>query len=105
MIDEPIAPGAGLPVYQPATVMVDGTWSAPVEVRPRWMSRARTPITGMVIETGGATWSSCGGGGVWACPTGGSTGLGAATCGGVYRPWYVTVRPMIPPARTARPTA
>jgi hypothetical protein len=44
---------------------------------------ARTPITGIVMETGGAIWSELGGGGVWGWPTGGSTGLTGATRGGV----------------------
>ena len=51
----PMAPGRGLPVYQPATVVEDGTCSAPPAVRPSLISRVFTPISGMVSETGLAT--------------------------------------------------
>ncbi len=33
--EEPIWPGRGLPVYQPATEVLDGTWSVPCLVMPR----------------------------------------------------------------------
>ena len=51
----PMAPGRGLPVYQPATVVDDGTCIAPSAVRPSVISRVWTPMIGMVSETGLAT--------------------------------------------------
>ena len=55
MMAEPIAPGLGLPVYQPATEVEDGTSNAPLDVRPRVTSWVLTPINGMVSKTGRAT--------------------------------------------------
>lgn len=52
MIDAPIAPGAGLPVNQPATAALGGTCSDPWLVIPRRMSLVRTPIAGMASRTG-----------------------------------------------------
>src|SRR5581483_10830965 len=48
----PIAPGRELPVYQPATDVLAGTWSAPVAVRPRRISVVLTAIAGMSSDTG-----------------------------------------------------
>src|SRR5271154_5473224 len=64
MMDEPMAPGRGLPVYQPATETMfgGGTCSSPSGARPRVIRLVCTPISGMVNETGAAT------------------GLGAADC-------------------------
>src|SRR2546429_9980578 len=61
---EPMAPGRGLPVYQPATVVEDGTCIAPPAARPSVIRLVFTPISGMVSETGRAT------------------GAGSADCGG-----------------------
>src|ERR1700683_4655431 len=59
MTAEPTEPGRGLPVYQPATAVLDGTWSVPFERRPRSTSEVRTPITGMLSQTGRATcWTA-----------------------------------------------
>src|SRR3984893_19365055 len=55
----PVAPGRGLPVYQPATVVVLGTWRVPFRLRPRLMIRAFTPMAGMVSQTGlGVGWTA-----------------------------------------------
>src|SRR6516162_3440746 len=59
MMAEPTEPGRGLPVYQPATDVEDGTWSAPPASRPRVISWVCTPISGMVSETGLATGAGC----------------------------------------------
>ncbi len=58
MTADPIEPGRGLPVYQPATDVVGGTWSAPLLVSPRWTSALVTPMDGMTSETGSATWAA-----------------------------------------------
>src|ERR1700742_2155811 len=52
MTADPVAPGRGLPVYQPATAVDDGTCSAPSAVSPRWTMFVCTPIDGMVSDTG-----------------------------------------------------
>src|SRR5579863_5811083 len=54
MTAAPTAPGGGLPLYQPATAVLAGTWSVPLELRPRSASLVRTPMAGMVSNTGGA---------------------------------------------------
>src|ERR1700729_1702143 len=54
MTDAPTAPGTGLLVYQPATVVVRGTCSPPRAVVPSPMSRVRTPMAGMTRRTGRA---------------------------------------------------
>src|SRR6201995_6174122 len=64
MMDEPTAPGRGLPVNQPATVLVDGTCAAPPAARPSVIRLVFTPISGMVRDAGAAT------------------GAGSADCGG-----------------------
>ena len=55
MMAEPMVPGRGLPVYQPATVVEDGTCNAPPAVRPSVISWVFTPIGGIVSQTGLAT--------------------------------------------------
>src|SRR5262249_25667711 len=55
MIDDPISPGRGLPVYQPASVVLTGTWSVPCGVRPSRSRGVRTPIAGIVRAAGRAT--------------------------------------------------
>src|ERR1700688_4869860 len=76
MMAEPMAPGRGLPVYQPATDTVDGTCSAPFDCRPSVIRLVLTPMTGMVRDTGLAT-------GTWAADCGGATigpvGAGSAS--------------------------
>src|SRR5579863_8270421 len=54
MTAAPAAPGRGLPLYQRATAVLAGTWSVPLELRPRSTSLVRTPMAGMVSNTGGA---------------------------------------------------
>src|SRR5262245_25800693 len=76
MIADPMDPGRGLLVYQPATSVLDGTWSSWFLVRPRWRSRLFTPMTGMISVTGRATWSLAGWG------TGAPWPVGMATNGG-----------------------
>src|SRR6516225_3408374 len=57
MTADPMAPGRGLPVYQPTTVVLPGTWSVPFRLRPRVTIGAFTPMAGMVSQTGlGACW-------------------------------------------------
>src|ERR1700722_11061258 len=70
MMAGPTAPGRGLRVYQPATDVVEGTWTVPCAVRPSEISRVRTPISGMVSAAGIVTG-------------GGSVGCGDATIGAV----------------------
>src|ERR1700730_9535283 len=55
MTDDPIAPGRGLPVYQPASEVVGGTCSMPLFVTPRSTSLVRTPMAGMIRLTGRGT--------------------------------------------------
>src|ERR1700722_209529 len=57
MTDAPSSPGRGLPVYQPATAVVAGTWSVPDRVRPSLIRRVWTPVAGMIRSTGGAVTS------------------------------------------------
>src|SRR5579863_732967 len=52
MTADPVAPGRGLPVYQPTTVVVLGTWRVPSRFRPSVVTGARTPMAGMVSSTG-----------------------------------------------------
>jgi len=58
MTADPTAPGRGLPVYQPATAVDEGTCSAPAAVSPRSTRLVCTPIDGMVNATGGLTWTA-----------------------------------------------
>src|ERR1700722_5423827 len=57
MTADPMAPGRGLAVYQPATAVDGGTWRAPPAVSPRRMRLVCTPIDGMVSATGRLTWA------------------------------------------------
>ena len=77
-----MAPGRGLPVYQPATVVLPGTCRAPDLVIPSRISRVRTPIDGIVSETGPETCAEVCGTGVCSRPAGASTGFTGATRGG-----------------------
>src|SRR5689334_1894708 len=107
MTDEPIEPGRGLPVYQPATATEDGTCIAPPDARPSVIRLVCTPISGMVSETGlatGAGPADCGG------ATMGTVGAGSAETpaatgrrAGVER--CVSSRPAVPPTMTTRPAA
>ena len=54
MIEEPISPGRGLLVYQPATEVLRGTCSVPRPVMPSRISLVRTPMAGIHSATGGA---------------------------------------------------
>jgi hypothetical protein len=65
----------GLPVYQPATDVLAGTCRMPRAVRPSLISRVRTPMTGMVRNTGRATAVlAAGRGGGTTTPSGGRAG-------------------------------
>src|SRR6266487_187065 len=77
MIEEPIAPGRGLNVYQPATAVLTGTFRAPDDVTPSLISLVRTPIAGMIRLAGLATRSPSDGCGTGAaCPRGTATSVG-----------------------------
>src|SRR5579872_4976128 len=98
----PIAPGRGLPVYQPATDQSDGACNAPPAVSPRRTSVVCTPITGMVSHTGLATGrESAGRGGAATWPAG--TGKDAISVAGVCR--WVRSNPTTPTAATTRPAS
>ena len=56
MIEEPIAPGRGLNVYQPATAVLTGTCRAPADVTPSLIRLVLTPIDGMIRLAGLATF-------------------------------------------------
>src|SRR6202050_4482336 len=79
MTADPAAPGRGLPVYQPATVVEPGTWSVPFACRPRRMSEVLTPMAGMVSATGAAGSAVvCSPTGFTAGPDGVAIGVGGA---------------------------
>ena len=102
MTAPPGSPGRGLPVYQPATAVLPGTWSAPLAVSPSRISRVRTPMAGMYSRTGRATDRTVAGGTAahWPAGTGASRGL---PTGVAARPvWLATASPVTPaPARTS----
>ena len=107
MMAEPIAPGRGPPVYQPATAVVDGTCSVPLGLRPSVISLVSTPMTGMVSETGAATGRGLAD---WGGATIGPVGAGSAsvpTGGGVTAAvaCRVSSSPVAPPPMTTRPAA
>src|SRR5580700_10148357 len=107
MMAEPTAPGRGLPVYQPATDVEDGTCNAPPAARPSVISWVFTPISGMVSETGLATGAGCADcGGAAIGPVGaGSAATPAATGRRAGVGWRVSSRPAVPATITTRPTA
>src|SRR5712692_7092431 len=71
MMAEPMAPGRGLLVYQPATLGLAGTARALLPVRPSLLTRARTPIAGIITAIGrGTRWSAQGLGSPAARPDG-----------------------------------
>src|SRR5690349_22871578 len=105
MMAEPTMPGRGLPVYQPATAVLDGTWSVPSLLTPRWISLVRTPIDGMLSDTGraacGAVASEAGG---TVRPVGAGIGAGRAGSGAACAEERVdTVRPVAPIPTAASP--
>ena len=78
MTAEPTWPGRGLPVYQPATDVLAGTWSVPWAVRPSLIRRVWTPMTGMDRDTGRATLAGpMGRGGATTAPAGAGPGCAA----------------------------
>src|SRR3984885_11032489 len=98
---EPMAPGRALPVYQPATDVLDGPCSAPLAGSPRWTSVVLTPIDGMTRATGLATRRTDGSGTGACLPTGIGANVGLPR-GAAGRPvWLATARP-VTPAATAR---
>src|SRR5579859_4610902 len=105
MTADPVAPGRGLPVYQPATVVVPGTWRVPLRLRPRLMMGAFTPMAGMVSQTGlGVGWTAHSETGTTVRPDGTATGDGRAasrTAGaGEVR---ATTRPAVPAPAASSP--
>src|ERR1700722_16906707 len=101
MTADPVAPGRGLPVYQPTTVVALGTWSVPFRLRPSLMIGVLTPMAGMVSQTGlGVGWTTDGETG----PTGRPAGAGRAasrTAGAdVVR---ATTRPAVPAPAASSP--
>src|SRR5579871_82752 len=104
MTADPVAPGAGLPVYQPATVVVLGTWRVPFRLRPRLMIGAFTPMAGMVSSTGlGVGWTADRETGPTVGPVGTATGDGRAasrTGGAEVR---ATTRPAVPAPAASSP--
>src|ERR1700689_1306431 len=104
MTADPIAPGRGLPVYQPATVVVRGTWRVPFGLRPRLMIGAFTPMAGMVSQTGlGVCWTADTEIGTPARPDGTAPGDGrAASLRGADEVW-ATTRPAAPAPAASSP--
>src|SRR5579859_2335112 len=104
MTADPVAPGAGLPVYQPATVVVLGTWRVPLRLRPRLTIGAFTPMAGMVSSTGlGVGWTADSETGTTVRPVGTATGDGRAasrTGGAEVR---ATTRPAVPAPAASSP--
>src|SRR6476646_6797868 len=82
MMAEPIVPGRGLPVNQPATVVLDGTWSVPSRLTPRWISLVRIASDGILSQVGRA---ACGPvasvAGRTVCSVGAGIGTGRAGSG------------------------
>src|SRR5215472_14282364 len=105
MMADPMAPGRGLPVYQPATVVLPGTWSVPFRLRPRVTIGAFTPMAGMVSQTGlGACWTADSEAGKTVRPEGTATGDGleASRAAGADETW-ATTRPTAPAPAASSP--
>src|SRR3984957_12256178 len=106
MMDEPMAPGRGLAVYQPATLVVVGTWSAPALVVPSLISLVLTPIAGMIRYNGSGADEPTAGPGTGAI---GPCGTATRRVGpAAYAPRSSALAPMtpIPPASvTSEPTS
>src|SRR5580704_3575399 len=105
MTADPVAPGRGLPVYQPATVVVLGTCRVPFRLRPRLMIGALTPMAGMVSQTGlGVGWTADSETGTTVWPDGTATGDGRAASraagGDEVR---ATTRPAVPAPAASSP--
>src|SRR6266481_2648892 len=103
--EDPISPGRGLPVYQPATEVDVGTWRVPLAVRPSLITLECTPIAGMVRDTGPGTAAAAEGSGAGAADP---DGAGTDTWAG--RPaapgWPVSMTsPAAPSASTSSPQA
>src|SRR5580700_10213919 len=105
MTADPVAPGRGLPVYQPATVVVLGTCRVPFRLRPRLLIGALTPMAGMVSQTGlGVGWTADSETGTTVWPDGTATGDGRAASraagGDEVR---ATTRPAVPAPAASSP--
>src|SRR5580698_3333732 len=107
MTAAPTAPGRGLPVYQPATAVLDGTWRVPFARRPRWTSEVRTPITGMLSQTGrAACWVVDRAAGSAVGADGAAIGDGLAGSGTVcWGDSAAAARPVLPTATATSPPA
>src|SRR5512135_819256 len=108
MTDEPIEPGRGLPVYQPATATEEGTCISPPDARPSVIRLVFTPISGMVSVTGlatGAGPADCGGATMGPVGAGSATALDTAAGRRAGAEWCVISRAAVPPAMTTRPAA
>src|SRR5450755_2496235 len=106
MMAEPMAPGRGLRVYQPATVVVDGTWRPPPGATPSLIRRVRTPIAGMTSDTGRAT--AAGGiaavsGGAARRPAGAGIVTGGPACTAPRPAWLTMIRPATPVPAASMP--
>src|ERR1700736_1635016 len=105
MTADPIAPGRGLPAYQPATEVLAGTCSVPSGLRPRSTTAARTPMAGTVSQTGsGVRWTVASQRGVTVRPDGTGTGDGPAAnraAGAGER--LATTSPAVPAATASSP--
>src|ERR1039457_1985063 len=105
MIDEPTSPGRGLPVYQPATEVLDGTCRVPWAVTPSLVSLLPRSMAGMARDTGRAAgWLPDGLGTVTTAPDGTipSLATGRGTSAGL--PFSVT-KPTTPNTAAIRPPA
>src|SRR5579872_6668224 len=104
MTADPVAPGAGLPVYQPATVVVLGTWRVPLRLRPRLTIGAFTPMAGMVNSTGlGVGWTADSETGPTVWPVGTATGDGRAASRTGGEEVRATTRPAVPAPAASSP--
>jgi hypothetical protein len=106
MTEEPIAPGRGLPVNQPATVVVAGTCSVPAGVRPSSISWVLTPIAGMTSLAGSATrrWLAASGGATRR-PAGIAVSRGGPGQSRACGPWLTITRPVSPAQHSSTPRA
>lgn len=101
---DPVAPGRGLLVYQPTTVVLLGTWSVPFRLRPRFTIGAFTPMAGIVSQVGLGTCWAANQTGTTARPEGTATGdgLAASRAEGAEEACAIT-RPTAPAAAATRP--
>src|SRR5271165_6183633 len=103
MTADPVAPGRGLPVYQPATAVLAGTCSEPDAVRPSLMSRVRTPIAGISRDRGVATGLGVAAGAAAQCPFGiGTSGVAPSGVAGLAV-WLAQASPAAAAQTTATP--